>query len=100
MHALGVLPAAVSARVAVRPPASRARLARAPACRGAALRVRAAAAAEAMSLRTYELDKLTAAEAKALLARPRVDFTAILDTVRAARRRAAVDAAAAPHAHA
>ena len=42
-----------------------------------------------MALRTYHLDKLSAAESKALLARPRVDFSAILETVRAAHPHAA-----------
>ena len=39
-------------------------------------------AAQAMALRTYQLDKLSASEAKALLARPRVDLSTILETVR------------------
>ena len=38
-----------------------------------------------MALRTYQLDKLSAAEAKALLARPRVDLSTILETARAMR---------------
>ena len=53
-----------------------------------ALRV-ACGTAEAMALRTYHLDKLSAAESKALLARPRVDFSAILETVRSAVQHAA-----------
>jgi hypothetical protein len=55
-------------------------------CRRAALRIASAATAEAMALRTYHLDALSAADVKALLARPRVDFSAILETVRACRR--------------
>jgi hypothetical protein len=38
--------------------------------------------AAAMALRTYQLDKLSAQEAKALLARPRVDLSTILETAR------------------
>jgi len=48
------------------------------------LRVACAAAPPAMALRTYHLDKLSPAESKALLARPRVDFSAILETARLA----------------
>lgn len=33
-------------------------------------------------IRTYTLSELTAAEVKALMARPRVDFSSIVDTVR------------------
>jgi histidinol dehydrogenase len=46
-------------------------------------------------LRTYTLEDLSAAEVKALMARPRVDFGAIVETVRTVRRSAAAQL---PHA--
>ena len=39
-------------------------------------------ASSSSTIRTYTLSELTAAEVKALMARPRVDFSSIVDTVR------------------
>jgi len=63
---------------AVRPPLARLGRPR----RAMASQPLAAAVAAVPGLRTYSLDKLSASEQKALMARPRVDFTSIVDTVR------------------
>lgn len=45
------------------------------------MKVQAAAAAESLGLRTYEAAQMTAADMSAFTARPRIDFSAILNTV-------------------
>ena len=51
------------------------------AARMGGVRVQAVAAAESLGLRTYDAERMAAADLSAFTARPRIDFGAILRTV-------------------